>query len=148
MKRPSWDEYYLSMAMIASTRSKDPSTQVGAVLVGRDHSFVQPGYNGLPRQVRDEPDVLGDRKLRLLCTIHAELNALHMCHRDVRGSTCYVYPLPPCAACTAHLIQAGVERFVSIKPTPELAARWGGEDAEMATWMRECAGVKLELVEM
>ena len=38
----SWDEYFMGVALLASQRSKDPSTQVGAcIVVG-----TIPLYNG------------------------------------------------------------------------------------------------------
>ena len=33
----SWDEYFMGVAMLASYRSKDPGTQVGACIVNEDN---------------------------------------------------------------------------------------------------------------
>ena len=33
----NWDEYFMGMAQLSALRSKDPSTQVGAVIVNDDY---------------------------------------------------------------------------------------------------------------
>ena len=47
----SWDEYFMGVALLASQRSKDPSTQVGACIVNDDNRIMSVGYNGFPRAV-------------------------------------------------------------------------------------------------
>ena len=44
----NWDEYFMAVAMLSSMRSKDPSTQVGACIVGHDNRILAIGYNGAP----------------------------------------------------------------------------------------------------
>ena len=41
-----WDNYFINIADEVATRSKDPSTQVGAVIVDQRHRPVSFGYNG------------------------------------------------------------------------------------------------------
>jgi dCMP deaminase len=41
-----WDHYFINIADEVATRSKDPSTQVGAVIVDKNHRPVSFGYNG------------------------------------------------------------------------------------------------------
>ncbi len=50
----SWDEYFMGVAILASQRSKDPSTQVGACIVNDDNKIMSVGYNGLPRGCSDD----------------------------------------------------------------------------------------------
>ena len=50
----SWDEYFMGMAVLSALRSKDPSTQVGAVIVNDENKVVSIGYNGMPRNIADE----------------------------------------------------------------------------------------------
>ena len=45
----TWDEYFMGVAKLASMRSKDPSTQVGACIVDKDNYILSVGYNGFPR---------------------------------------------------------------------------------------------------
>ena len=44
----SWDEYFMSVAYLASMRSKDPNTQVGACIVDSNNKILSMGYNGFP----------------------------------------------------------------------------------------------------
>ena len=48
----SWDDYFMGVAHLSSFRSKDPSTQVGAVIVDENKKIVGIGYNGFPIGVR------------------------------------------------------------------------------------------------
>ena len=49
----SWDDYFIEMAGLIATKSKDPSTQVGCVIVGPDHEIRSTGFNGFPRGVAE-----------------------------------------------------------------------------------------------
>lgn len=46
---PSWDETFMQLARVYDERSKDPGTQVGAVIAGADYRQLSAGYNGEPR---------------------------------------------------------------------------------------------------
>ena len=50
----TWDETFMSIAQIVSKRSKDPSTQVGACIVGKDNRVLSIGYNGAPNGFNDD----------------------------------------------------------------------------------------------
>ncbi|NMC45183.1 MAG: cytidine deaminase, partial [candidate division Zixibacteria bacterium] len=50
----SWDEYFMSVAVLSSLRSKDPNTQVGACIVNDGNRIVGIGYNGFPAGCSDE----------------------------------------------------------------------------------------------
>ena len=39
----SWDEYFMAIAKLSAMRSKDPSTQVGACIVGADNRILSIG---------------------------------------------------------------------------------------------------------
>lgn len=107
-----WDTRMLAVASVVAGWSKDPSTQVGAVIADGSHRMVSQGYNGLARGVTDDPAVLADRDEKLRRTIHAEMNAVLFAGRSVAGCTIYVTH-PPCARCAAVLIQVGIARVVS-----------------------------------
>lgn len=40
---PSWDETFMQLARVYAQRSKDPGTQVGAVIAGADHRQLSAG---------------------------------------------------------------------------------------------------------
>ena len=50
----SWDEYFMGVAKLASMRSKDPSTQVGACIVNDKNKIMSMGYNGFPQGCSDD----------------------------------------------------------------------------------------------
>ena len=50
----SWDEYFMSLALLSSQRSKDPATQVGAVIVNKNKRIIGIGYNGFPHGCSDD----------------------------------------------------------------------------------------------
>lgn len=121
-RRPSWDEFYLSMARLVASRSRDPSTKVGAVIVRPDKTIASLGYNGLPRGIADD-DRLDNRDWKLAATVHAEINALLNAREPVRGYTLYVAPLHPCSNCAAQIIQSGIRHVVAEMPV-EAPDRW------------------------
>jgi dCMP deaminase len=120
-----WDEYFLMLAKMAASKSKDPSTQVGAVIARPDNSIVAMGYNGFPRGVADTPERLNDRTLKYSLVVHAEMNAILSARESLQGYTLYTVPFMPCDRCFVHIIQTGISRVVFIKATDEQNERWG-----------------------
>ncbi len=115
-----WDARYLDLAQHVAGWSRDPSTQVGAVVVRPDKTIASMGFNGLPRGVCDTSERLNDRDTKLSMTLHAEQNAILSAHERLTDCTVYVWPMPPCSHCAAVLIQAGIKRVVA--PSPQ--RRW------------------------
>ncbi len=113
-KRRSWDEYFLDIANLVSTRSKDPSTKVGAVIV-RDKTILSAGYNGFARGMNDNIPERYDRPEKYLWTIHAEENAILNAGRNgikTEGSSLYVTPMHPCSNCALSIVQAGIKEVI------------------------------------
>lgn len=50
----SWEEYFMSIALLSSMRSKDNNTKVGACIVSDEHKVLSLGYNGMPIGVDDK----------------------------------------------------------------------------------------------
>jgi dCMP deaminase len=122
-----WDRRFLELAKHVSTWSKDPSTRVGAIIVGPNSIVVGLGYNGFPRGVLDLNDRLNDREQKYAMVVHAEANAILMAGDKARGAVLYVWPsfvLPPiCNECCKLVIQSGIKEVVGYIPTPEAAER-------------------------
>ena len=95
-----WDSRFLEMARLVSSWSKDPSTQVGAVIT-RGKFVVSLGFNGHPKGVADTPDRLENREAKYRTIIHAEMNAILTAKQDLEGCTIYVWPFMPCSQCGA-----------------------------------------------
>lgn len=111
----SWEVYFMGMAHLSALRSKDPSTQVGAVIVDDDHKVVSIGYNGFPKGCSDDEypwDREGDSlSSKYVYVVHAELNAILNSPRSVKGCTLYV-SLFPCHECAKAIIQSGIKEIV------------------------------------
>merc|ERR1712062_574710 len=106
-----WDEYFLSVAILSSMRSKDPSTQVGACIVNEHKRIVGIGYNGFPVGCSDDElpwnrkSKKGVNHTKYPYVCHAEMNAiLNINSADCRGCTIYVV-LFPCNECAKMIIQ-------------------------------------------
>jgi len=122
----TWDEFFMDLAKMFSTRSKDVSTKCGAVIVDRDKVVIGSGYNGFPRGVADTKALLENRPQKYPRVLHAEENAILFASRiDLCGCTIYVWPLPPCGNCMAKIIQKKIGRVVTKKPTKGQRERWG-----------------------
>lgn len=109
-----WDTRFLLLARHLATWSKDPSTQVGCVIVGHDREIRTTGFNGLPRGIEDTLERLSNRELKYPLICHAEENAiLHAARIGVSLSGCTAYVTwPPCTRCARSLVQAGVREVV------------------------------------
>jgi dCMP deaminase len=142
--RPSWDKYFMDLATLTASRSKDPSTKVGAVLVDSNHNIRSTGYNGYPRGVNDSRGTV-ERAVKLLLAEHAERNAIYAAARSgvsTEGCTIYVSGLYPCADCARAIIQAGITRVViSNTDRPE---RWATSMAYAEIMFRESGIVVYE----
>lgn len=105
----------MRMAHVISQRSKDPSTQAGAVVVDAHNVIIGLGYNGLPRGLSDDA-FPWDRKGSFLDTkyayvVHAEENAIYNANSGTRGARVYC-TLFPCNECAKTIIQNGITEIV------------------------------------
>ncbi len=111
----NWDEYFMGLAHLSAMRSKDPSTQVGAVIVDEFHKVVSIGYNGFPHGCHDEEypwqKVGTMQETKYAYVVHAELNAILNSPRSLQGCTLYV-SLFPCNECAKAIIQSGIKCIV------------------------------------
>ena len=111
----SWDECFMRMAHVIADRSKDPSTQAGAIIVDQNKIVIGLGYNGFPRGIKDE-ELPWSREGKLLDTkyayvVHAEENAIYNTNAKTVGCTIYT-TLFPCNECAKTLIQNGIKKIV------------------------------------
>ena len=143
MLRMKWRTRFMELAEHVSTWSKDPSTQVGAVIVSPDRKRVDFGYNGFPRGVEDTDERLGDRTVKYTMVVHAEANAILNSTESVEGCSIYVWPLPPCSECAKLIIQSGITK-VFYAATAKAHERMADYEGAIAM-MRE-AGLLVEEV--
>lgn len=111
MRQPdSWDHIFIEMARSIARRSKDPTTQVGSILVSPDRRSVSCGFNGFPIGV-PENDERWCRPNKYLYSCHSEINCILQCPVRPDGWTLYV-TLPVCKDCAKYVIQAGISEVV------------------------------------
>lgn len=139
----SWNEYFMGVATLASKRSKDPNTQVGACIVDKDNYIVSVGYNGMPLGCSDDEFPWerqgGTLDTKYAYVTHAELNAiLNSKTANLEGSTVYV-TLFPCNECTKALIQKRIGKIVYLDDKYH-----DTDTSEAARRMLDAAGVKYE----
>ena len=135
----SWEEYFMSLALVASLKSKDPSTQVGAVIIdNRTRKLVSSGYNGFPRYI-DDDKIPQTRPEKYLYVVHAELNAILHAQRELSDCSLYVTVFP-CADCMKAMVQSGIKRVVYLNDLN--GSDWN--DSRKATMkMADLAGIKI-----
>lgn len=110
------DLEYLRIAKITATKSNDPSTKVGSLIVDGDN-FVSVGYNHFPDGVAETDERMLNRELKYEMIIHAEEDAIINAHKKMRrveGATMYLYGLPCCSGCAKRIIQSGIKRLVYV----------------------------------
>ena len=119
MHGKAWGNRYTCLAKEISTWSKDPSTQVGAVVIGNNGEVLSQGYNGFPRGIKDTAARLKDRERKYNLVVHAEMNAIYNAGLNgvsLKGSTLYVYGLPVCNECAKGIIQVGIDKVIATRP--------------------------------
>uniref|UniRef100_A0A5S6QVQ6 Probable deoxycytidylate deaminase n=1 Tax=Trichuris muris TaxID=70415 RepID=A0A5S6QVQ6_TRIMR len=119
-----WYDYFMSIAVLSSQRSKDPHVQEGACLVNRQNQVVGIGYNGMPIGCSDDEMPWADRADDILETKHpyichavlnAVMNKISAVVKDCRlFSTHY-----PCSHCAGLIIQAGVKEVYYLYDNPD-----------------------------
>lgn len=126
--RPTWDEYFTTIAVLTSKRSNCLKRKVGCIVV-KDQRILSLGYNGTPKGMKNcyqggcprcmealaRPIQESTAKHLDLCMcLHAEENALlFLSKQDLAGATIYV-TLMPCISCAKKIIQCEIGRVVYI----------------------------------
>ena len=137
-----WDWRFMDLASHVAGWSKDPSTKVGAVIVNEKRQVLGMGYNGFPRGVDDYFQRYENREVKLMLVAHAERNALDNTFTDSEGATLYS-TLFPCTDCAKGIIQRGIKRVVTTKPSETQYQRF---NCKFSKLMFEEAGVELVVV--
>jgi dCMP deaminase len=145
---PTWDMLFMRLVYEYASKSKDPSSKIGAVIV-RDNRPILFGYNGFPEGVKDTPERLNDRDTKYMLVEHAERNAIDMAAAmgtSTVGGILYTQILP-CAGCAKPIIQSKIREIVIHQPADEYfqtkcstGANWA-RDHEFSKIMFEESGV-------
>ncbi|OGH87461.1 MAG: cytidine deaminase [Candidatus Magasanikbacteria bacterium RIFOXYC2_FULL_42_28] len=111
----SWDECFMRMTHVIAERSKDPSSQVGSIVVDKNNVVLGMGYNGFPRGIEadqlpwEREGAFLNTKYAYMC--HAEENAIYNANMSVKGGRVYSC-LFPCNECAKTIIQNGVVEVI------------------------------------
>ncbi|MCK4519424.1 MAG: cytidine/deoxycytidylate deaminase family protein [Candidatus Omnitrophica bacterium] len=147
VERPGWDEYFLKITKVVSSRSTCLRRKVGAVIV-KDKRILSSGYNGAPTGLKHCGDLGGclREKLKIpsgqrheLCRgLHAEQNAIIQAAvhgANIKDSILYC-TTHPCTICAKMIINAGIKKIIISASYP---------DKESKKLLKE-AGVKVSAV--
>ncbi len=144
MSRPSWNEYFMRMAALASSRSTCLRRRVGAVVV-KDRMVLSTGYNDTPRGLPNCGDggcarcasaVPSGQALDTCLCLHAEQNAIIQAAYHgaaIAGGTIYITH-QPCLTCAKMIVNVGIVRIIVAGDYPD----------PLAVEMLANAGVTLE----
>ena len=133
--RPSWDEYFATLAQQVSTRTTCTRRAVGAVIV-KENRILATGYNGVPRGMahcaevgclREQMGVPSGQRQEICRGLHAEQN----------GSKIYI-TTQPCITCAKMCINAGIEEIIYANPYPD----------ELSLGMLDEAGIPYRVFEL
>lgn len=105
-KRLAWDEYFMSVAYLITSRSTCHRLQVGCIIV-KDNRILSSGYNGF---LPNAPHISLVRNNHEQATVHAEQNAITDCAARgvmVKGATAYITHYP-CINCAKILAASGI----------------------------------------
>ncbi len=112
-ERTPWDQYFMNIARVVSSRATCDRKYVGAVIV-RDKTILSTGYNG---SIRGMPHCTESGHMmeegHCVATIHAEMNAIIQAARNgvrIEGAGIYI-TASPCWGCFKALANAGIQRI-------------------------------------
>jgi dCMP deaminase len=108
----NWTEYFLGIAEQVKLKSKDESTQIGAVIVGIDNEILSTGYNSFPRGMDDSKKERQERPEKYFWFEHAERNAIYNAARvgtALKNSTIYLTSGVPCMDCARGIVNSGIK---------------------------------------
>ena len=108
--RLPWDEYFMSIAYLASMRSPCERLHVGCAIV-RDNRLISMGYNGF---IAGAPHISRVRDNHEQAIIHSEVNAIVDCaRRGVSLDRAKIYVTHyPCINCFRSIAGSGIREII------------------------------------
>jgi len=108
--RPNWHEYFMSLAILTSSRSSCHRLNVGCVIVSSDKTILSTGYNGF---IAGAPHTSIVRNNHEQATVHAETNAVSFCAKrgiSIKDANIYITHFP-CINCFKVLVASGIKNI-------------------------------------
>jgi len=109
-ERLNWDEYFMSIALLASCRSPCDRLHVGCVIVNNNR-LISMGYNGY---ISGAPHVSRIIDNHEQSTIHSEINAITDCAKrgvSLNSSIIYITHFP-CINCFKSIAACGIKEII------------------------------------
>ena len=108
--RIEWDDYFMSIALLASQRSPCKRLQVGSVVV-KDGRLISMGYNGF---IPGAPHISRVKDNHEQSIIHSEINAITDCaKRGTSLSNAKIYVTHyPCINCFRSIAASNIKEIV------------------------------------
>lgn len=109
-KRLEWDEYFMAISFLISSRSPCKRLQVGSVIV-KENRILAGGYNGF---LPGAPHISRIRDNHEMGTIHSEMNAIADCAKrgvDVKDGKVYITHFP-CINCFKAVVASGIKEII------------------------------------
>ncbi|MCL4344859.1 MAG: cytidine/deoxycytidylate deaminase family protein [Candidatus Thermoplasmatota archaeon] len=127
--QPTWDQYFMGMAHLASLRSNCVRRSVGAVIV-KDKNVLATGYNGPPSGaqhcdvvscIRIDMNIPSGERHELCRGLHAEQNAIIQAavHGvSIKDSVIYT-TTHPCVVCAKMILNAQIHEIIYADGYPD-----------------------------
>jgi dCMP deaminase len=112
-ERLSWDEYFMSISLLASGRSPCKRLQVGSVIV-KDNRIISMGYNGF---ISGAPHISIVKDNHEQAVIHSEINAITDCAKrgtQIKEATIYITHFP-CINCFRTIAASNIIEIVYLE---------------------------------
>ena len=112
-ERLNWDEYFMSIAILASQRSPCTRLNVGSVVV-KNNRLISMGYNGY---IPGAPHISRVHDNHEQSIIHSEINAITDCAKrgtSLEGSKIYVTHFP-CINCFRSIAACGIKEIIYLE---------------------------------
>ena len=138
----NWTDYFLNIAEQVKLKSKDQSTQIGAVIVGVDNEILSTGYNSFPRGMDDSLQERQERPEKYFWFEHAERNAIYNAARigvSLKNSTIYITSGLPCMDCARGIVNSGI-KIIWCKTvcTTKNKEKWEESQSKSLQLLNEC----------
>lgn len=133
MERPSWEEYFMSIAQLVAQRSTCLRRQVGAVMV-KHKNVLATGYNGTPTGIthcevtgclREQLSIPSGERHELCRGLHAEQNVIVQAAKhgiNIDGATLFCTNAP-CIICAKMIINSGIKEIVYLDGYPDILSK-------------------------
>jgi len=142
----NWTEYFLQIAEVVKLKSKDQSTQIGAVVVGEGNNVLSTGYNSFPRGLDDSLEERQQRPEKYYWMEHAERNAIYNAALEgvsLKNSTIYLTSGLPCMDCARGIVNSGIKTvYCKEVCTTKNKEKWDESQSKAIQLLNEC-GVNL-----